>query len=372
MVSKPKTIKQIKRNKGAKFLQEKKLLLEGAAHGDRVAKCRARGKVRKAAQTLLRATFNEFDKDAILAAIRDHKVGFALIKGLLGTLTRNQLYKWFKGLEEETLFDQLQPEDANYGVPTPEGDKHARFIYSNVGEVPEGLLSENLHALLAALGYEVHGNIIGIRSRGVKNPFHQRFHCDHPPRTGWGKGFFARSEQKLPPLSCLISLQGMTLDVYATDEFIRSEGMDVPVHPTARAATTVVLEPGDVIIFRYDLFHAGRGYTKENIRLFATARALKGHQEFATNETWVPMCSCHVDIIKRYRATKKRQSDVDPPNFVCTCSEEERLKRGYVVGQCPGCGAWACSCPPRRDPPKEERVKFEDWAVGKTPMVFNL
>ena len=372
MVSKTPTIKEVKRNKSAKFILEKKLLLERATSGDKVAVCRARKKVRKAAQALMGVTFDQFDKDAILGAIRDHKVGFALIKGLLGQLTRNQLYKWFKDLEEETLFDHLQPEDANYGVPSPEGDKHARFIYSDVGEVPEGLLSENLHALLAALGYEVHGNIIGIRSRGMKNPTHQKFHCDHPPRTSWGKGFFARSDEKLPPLSCLMSLQGMTLDIYATDEHLRREQLDVPVHPFARAATTVIMEPGDVILFRYDLYHAGRGYRKENIRLFASARALKGKQEFAKNETWVPMCSCQMEILERYRAAKKRKELVDPPNFNCICSEIERLKRGYVVGQCPGCSAWACSCPNRRDPPIEERVKFKDWAVGKTPMVFNL
>ena len=372
MVSKAPTIKEVKRNKGARFIQEKVNLLERAIPGNKVSVCRARSKVVEAGEAWMGKTFEKFNKDGIMKALRDHKVGFVLIKGLLGTLSRNQIYNWFKNLEEETLFDHLQPEDANYGVPSPDGTMHGRFIYSDVGTPPEGLRHENLHAFLAALGYEIHGSIIGIRSRGMKYPFHQRFHCDHPPRKSWGKGFFQRSDDKLPPLSCLMSLQGMTLDIYATDEFIRRQELDVPVHPFARAATTVVMEPGDVILFRYDLFHAGRGYRKENIRLFASARALKGKQIFAKNETWVPICSCQEDILNQHRAQKKQKKDAEYPRFDCTCSEKERLQRGYVVGQCPGCGAWACSCPHRTDPPIEERVKFKDWAVGKTPMVFNL
>jgi len=77
-----------------------------------------------------------------------------------------------------------------------------------------------------------------------------------------------------------LSSEGMWLDIWGTEKSYRTNRGPLPLHPHHRPLFTVFLGPGDVILFRYDLIHAGCGYAKPNFRVFCTFRAHTGIEEW--------------------------------------------------------------------------------------------
>lgn len=92
----------------------------------------------------------------------------------------------------------------------------------------------------------------------------QAAHCDYVPTPE----LLATRDEEIPLLA-LIALEPHTrLDVWpASHRIIRGAPHTRSTSPSLRK--TLDLEPGDLVIFRADLVHAGSAYDRRNIRLHA-------------------------------------------------------------------------------------------------------
>jgi len=287
---------------------------------------------------------------SIMGPIQCHEVGFATLRGVLGTLTKSQTQAWYKRHKAKAglIFDNLPTEDPNYGKK--HRDASARWFIENAGVPPLGLGFETVESVAAMLRYERYGPVGIVFSEGWPNPWGQRGHCDHDPRIDTFEGFFDRTHKKKPVLSMIAPLsgEGMWLDIWGTEKWYRVNGRPLPLHPHDRPLFRVYLGPGDAILFRYDLIHAGCGYTKPNYRVFCTFRAYTGQEEWETNTTWQMTCECvHLlqkELWKQGKELKTAcqcpQNQRDDPEAACTC------------------GAHACSCPKRT---QEAEMKYSIW-----------
>jgi hypothetical protein len=104
----------------------------------------------------------------------------------------------------------------------------------------------------------------------------QAAHCDYIP----SEDLLALNEEEMPLLFLLAVEPNTTLDVWPrSHQILRSESV-TPAH-----RSTIQLEPGDAIVFRADLVHAGSAYTQENKRVHVYLDNLEHHRD--PNRTWI-------------------------------------------------------------------------------------
>lgn len=333
----------------------KKVFGDGRDDMNKSQRCHLHKKLQDEAKVMLGELFPNADVEAveksIMGPVQDHLVGFAHLKGVLHRGSDKLVRTWYAKYKarEARIFDNLPVEDPNYGKKCRQ-DASARFFIDDVGEPPSWLGFDAMDWVAARLRYERLGPVGIVFSEGRPDHWDQRAHCDHDPRLGSFGTFFDRENAKKPVLSMLapLSAAGMRLDIWGTEKWYRMNEISLPLHPVDLPIFTIFLEPGDAILFRYDLIHAGCGYPEDNFRLFCTFRAHTGAETCEMNTTWQMTCKC-VDELKRQCK--------ETPKTACTCPKE---RRDDPEAPCT-CGAHACKCPKRT---KEAKLTYDAWRQG--------
>lgn len=107
----------------------------------------------------------------------------------------------------------------------------------------------------------------------------QAAHCDYIPT----EELLALEDAEMPLLFLLAIEPGTTIDLWPrSHHLLRSSGVKakVPCH-----RVTVALEPGDAILFRADLVHAGSAYAAVNRRVHVYLDNPEHHRD--PNRTWI-------------------------------------------------------------------------------------
>lgn len=293
--------------------------------------------------------------EGVRAALRDHNKGFAVLKNVFPEIGKVKAREWLQGRVWRQIFDGKDVEDPGF--------RSSRQITDDIGLPPPELeLYERLDAILGALRYKRWAVVQGLYSAKRRKPQHQKPHTDH--RTPMG--FWRKCQDRQTLASVLISLHGMEMDLWRTEKAYDLLGEPRPQHPGAVPLATLRLEPGDLVIFRFDLWHAGRGYEATNYRLFTTVvpeQRGPSTVDPSTEKTLTMDCDC---LLREKQGRRLRRRAL--PATECRCENKGR-KGEKDVPPCT-CGIWVCKCRERCNsgPPLDTCAQ---WWEGPAP-VFSL
>ena len=240
----------------------------------------------------------------ILGDIANHQGGFSVIQDILPVIPQDKLKTWGKSLKFESIFDGVHTDDENF---VKGGHDKRRYQSKKVKAdkiLPE-LEIDELNLFFMALGFEEVNDFKVLKSPGFPDPVHQAPHRDY----GTPADFFHNSGAVNGCVcSAIASLMGMELDIWRTVEAYRLRKEEGPRQgsPTSVPHLTVRLPPGAIILFRFDLWHAGRGYHVENYRLFMTCIPARGASKVdpRTEETFFNRCVCQQEIYDKAAVMK--------------------------------------------------------------------
>lgn len=293
--------------------------------------------------------------EEIRAALRDHDKGFAVINNVFPAIGKAKVSAWLKHRDWRDIFDGKDTSDGKF--------RSARQITNDIEPPPPELeLYGRLDAFLGAIRYKRCAAVQGLYSVKRTMPRHQKPHTDH--RTP--AGFWRRYEDRQTLASVLISLHGMELDLWRTERAYNLSRLPRPQHPTAEPLATLRLAPGALVIFRFDLWHAGRGYDHTNYRLFTTAvpeprGAL--NVDPSTEKSSTLDCAC----LWREKEERRRLKRALPAT-VCRCANGGR-KVEKDIPPCT-CEIWVCQCRERCNV-GEPLETCKRWWRGPAP-VFSV
>jgi len=300
----------------------------------------------------------------------DHRCGWFVKRGILAVDDEAALLAWLECHDMDVIFNDLASEDVKQeGERVSIQQRYQSRVPFARGEagVPPGVDLEKLEHYFHALRYEVvpksiregakeyFGGYKAITTdpapEGVE-PCHQIPHSDHgTPRLHWRYEPGRAMHLKGSLCSVLLALQPSEVDIWETRVVLeRDKRKKFPQHPKAVPKVTVHLEPGDILVFRFDLVHAGRGYrSKDNLRLFFTVSPFAGSTVLIDDEsTYYDNCECMAHFVKAAQKHKKRIPRV-------TDQEDTVDEKGKIVKK----NVWNCQCPPRtnKGPSHEEWMK---------------
>jgi len=202
---------------------------------------------------------------------------------------------------------------------------------------PPGLDLSPLPLWFAANGYSILPGIKALKcdpapENGPK--IAQIPHKDHKATPGYDRA----KRETGHACSVLVAIFPTDVDIWESDRALKAAKRKPPSHPNSIAKVTVHLEPGDMLVFCFDVWHAGRGYsTLDNLRLFLQVIPFCGSPlNFEDGNTHFEECSC---MAKEVEEAKQRHkpipSAIYEDNLVCR----------------------HCDCPPRT----KEGPSYEEW-----------
>jgi len=268
-----------------------------------------------------------------------------VINDVVPVIPQDTLKAWIQKLKFESIFDGVHTDDENYVTGGHDKRRYQSLKVKAKKILPE-LKIDELKLFLMALGFEDLDEFKVLKSPGFPEPVHQAPHRDH----GTPDDFFHNSGAVNGCVcSVIASLMGMELDIWRTAEGYRLRKEEGPRHgsPSSVPLLTIRLPPGAIIIFRFDLWHAGRGYISENYRLFMTCIPARGSSKVdpRTEETFFNRCTCHQAVYEK--AAIKHTS---ASRFL----KYDKKSKDYVFP--------ACKCEPRKSSGKS----YEEWLREET------
>jgi len=295
------------------------------------------------------------EAQAMLDCLRDDHVAWFIKRGAFDVPSLKELQDFDKKHRYDAIFD---------GKPIEDKSPDTYRFQSACPLLPEktpGAVMVRVEAILNTFGFTLIPRIKKEQERRKRSQWSSRRpeapqyfggckvikstpcgplqmpHWDYAPP----KNFYRWKHESGTVCSVLVSLQGMELDIWATLKYFKDNNIPIPQHPGAVPYVTVYLQPGDFIVFRFDLVHAGRSYPEMNLRLFAIA-APKGLRDYSgvdimAETTNYEPCDCGAARIAKARRLHEKIPTV-----------RGRVKIMNSEGREVEVPAWECTCPPRK------------------------
>ena len=245
----------------------------------------------------------EEEQDGRFSLERD---GFVVYQGFfaMDDVEREKLLAEARSLrEDESIFNSTDREDT---------DRRQRLLSSMGSRVSE--LGQRVEASLCCLfpGYVANDTVVLTSQAGCTD---QRAHCDSSP----ADFELCRTPEGQPALSSIVGvMQGSCVDVWAGafDVYKGPSSVQTVFHPTR-----VWLNPGDLLVFRRDLVHAGCGYEEWNARLHSYldppgVTRSKDHTYFMDEVDWIQRKECLCNEERMWRCSSEECGSV----FCLVCS----------------------------------------------------
>ena len=298
----------------------------------------------------------EEEARAALQCLRDDRIGFFVKQGAFDAPSLQVLNEFDKKHKYDPIFDEKPVEDKSFV---------AHRFQSATPLLPEatpGAVMVRIEAYLKTFGFtliprqqkererrkrrttawtprrkpapDYIGGCKVIKSL-MEGPL-QLPHCD----LATPKGFHRWEHVDGTVCSVLVSLQGMDLDIWGTLKYFKDNNIPFPQHPVAVPSLTLKLQPGDFVMFRFDLIHAGTSYPEKNLRLFALAapKTLRNYSgvDIQSETTNYVDCVCGAARVERARRLHETIPTV-----------RGRVKVINSEGREVTVSVWECTCPPR-------------------------
>jgi len=233
----------------------------------------------------------------VLGCLRDDNLAFVVVEDVVAKLRFVTIRAWAHRLNKHGegwmgIFDSKFTKDPMYE------QKRQQSSELVVEDLPTELDFDMCLKLFNAMGFTLTGlKLLFSVGYGAKETVHQILHMDH----GTPHNYWTNSPREGPMVtSVIISLHGMELDVWRTGHwYAQHPKCQVPTHPSSVPLITLRVPAGAMVMFRHDLLHAGRGYPKDNFRLFGTLvpHAGPGMIDAKTEDTFAAPCECQQDML---------------------------------------------------------------------------